>query len=284
MHIKTDLQGVLIYLSLAGYAAALVSVAIKRKPNAGQLCFAFAFSAATASYIVRWVLHHHLPMQNLFEVFLLMGVLIWPIAMLTRRLLGRNTGILSVNAEQEGCTIPLSMTLGDALLGVLVMFPAGFVFSAAPRPLPPALQSVLFGPHVASYMIAYILMARSCVPAAAALAGRYKAERLIEAERLSYGMTAAAFPLLTLGLVLGSIWGKLAWGDWWAWDPKELWSLACWLMYAVYFHWRIVHPKEYIRTRLWLVLTGMVFIVITLLWVNLSRIFAGLHNYAASGL
>ena len=282
MHIKTDLQSVLIYLSLAGYAAAFVSAAIKRKPSAGQLCFAFAFAAATASYIVRWVLHHHLPMQNLFEVFLLMGVLIWPIALLTRRLLVRNTGILPAVANSND-PVQWAMTLGDAFLGVLVMFPAGFVFSGAPRPLPPALQSVLFGPHVASYMIAYVLMARACVPATVALVGRYKAERLIEAERLSYGMAAAGFPLLTLGLVLGSVWGKLAWGDWWAWDPKELWSLACWLVYILYFHWRIVHPKAYIRTRLWLVVLGIIFIVITLLWVNLSRIFAGLHNYAAGG-
>ncbi len=265
MHIKWDIQGLLIYLTLAGYLCAMVRVLVRRKTSAGQLFFAFAFLSALAGYICRWVISTHLPMQNLFEVFLLMGVLIWPISLLTRRLHITQTWV---------------MTAGDALIGVLVMFPAGFVFSAEPRPLPPALQCLLFGPHVASYMIAYVLMARACIPAVAALAGRYEGERLIEAERQSYGMAAAGFPLLSLGLILGSVWGKLAWGDWWAWDPKELWSLACWLMYIFYFHWRIAHPKEYLRTRLWLVVIGMGFVVITLLMVNLSRLFPGLHNYA----
>jgi ABC-type transport system involved in cytochrome c biogenesis permease subunit len=86
--------------------------------------------------------------------------------------------------------------------------------------------------------------------------------------------------LLTVGLFLGSVWGKLAWGDWWGWDPKELWSLAGWLVYSLYFHVRFGWPRLY-RTQQALVLLGMAVIVITLLWVNLSRLFQGLHNYAA---
>lgn len=266
MSIKWDIQGLFIYLTLAGYLAALVGVLVKAKSPAGQIGFAVAFLSALTAYIVRWVISTHLPMQNLFEVFLLMGVLVWPISLLTRRLMNEDSRL---------------MAAGDAVIGLLVMFPAGFVFSAEPRPLPPALQCVLFGPHVAAYMIAYLLMARACVPAVEALTKGYGQDRLINAERLCYGMVSAGFPLLTLGLLLGSVWGKLAWGDWWAWDPKELWSLACWLMYMVYFHWRIAQPNRYLRTRLCLVLCGMAFIVITLLWVNLSRLFPGLHNYAA---
>ncbi len=265
MDIKWDIQGLLIYVTMAAYLAALVIVLIKRTPGAGRGLFAFAFVAALAAYITRWVISSHLPMQNLFEVFLLMGVLIWPVSLLTERMQRSQSWV---------------MPAGDALIGALVMFPPGFVFSAAPRHLPPALQHFLFGPHVATYMIAYVLMARAAIPAVAALAGRYSGQRLIDAERQSYGMAAAGFPLLSLGLLLGSVWGKLAWGDWWAWDPKELWSLVCWLVYMFYFHWRIVHPKQYFRTRLWLVLAGIACIVITLLWVNLSRLFPGLHSYA----
>ncbi|NLK41886.1 MAG: cytochrome c biogenesis protein CcsA [Planctomycetes bacterium] len=265
MHIKWDIQGLLIYLTLAGYAAALVQLLRKRKTGAGRGGLAFAFLAAMASYITRWVLSTHLPMQNLYEVFLLMAVLVWPISLLTEHMQKHRSWI---------------MQAGDALIGVLVCFPAGFIFSAALRPLPPALQSALFGPHVAAYMIAYVLMARAAIPAVAAVVGHYGGQQLIEAERQSYGIAAAGFPLLSLGLILGSVWGKLAWGDWWGWDPKELWSLACWLVYMFYFHWRIVHPRLYIRTRLWLVITGFGFIVITLLWVNLSRLFGGMHSYA----
>jgi ABC-type transport system involved in cytochrome c biogenesis permease subunit len=93
-------------------------------------------------------------------------------------------------------------------------------------------------------------------------------------------MACLGFPLLTIGLILGSWWGKLAWGDYWGWDPKEMWSLASWLVYVTYLHFRYMYGKKYPRINsLWVVL-GMIVIVITLLWVNLSRLFAGLHSYA----
>jgi ABC-type transport system involved in cytochrome c biogenesis permease subunit len=93
-------------------------------------------------------------------------------------------------------------------------------------------------------------------------------------------MVCAGFPLLTLGLVLGSVWGQRAWGDWWGWDPKELWSLASWLLYVGFFHFRYMFGKKYPRINsLWAV-AGLIVIIITLLWVNLSRLFPGLHSYA----
>jgi ABC-type transport system involved in cytochrome c biogenesis permease subunit len=93
-------------------------------------------------------------------------------------------------------------------------------------------------------------------------------------------MICAGFPLLTLGLILGSVWGKLAWGDYWGWDPKELWSLASWLVYVGYFHFRSMFDQTRPRwNSIWAV-AGMAVIVITLLWVNLSKLFLGLHTYA----
>jgi len=48
------------------------------------------------------------------------------------------------------------------------------------------------------------------------------------------------FILLTIGLLIGSVWARTAWGDYWVWDPKESWSLVTWLVYAVYLHLRHV--------------------------------------------
>jgi ABC-type transport system involved in cytochrome c biogenesis permease subunit len=80
--------------------------------------------------------------------------------------------------------------------------------------------------------------------------------------------------------LLGSVWGKYAWGDWWGWDPKELWSLVCWLVYSFYLHWRAVYGKKHLKMNLSLSGLGFICIIITLLWVNLSKLFSGLHSYA----
>ena len=47
------------------------------------------------------------------------------------------------------------------------------------------------------------------------------------------------FPFLTLGMITGAIYAQQALGNYWRWDPKEVWSLITWLAYAVLLHERI---------------------------------------------
>jgi ABC-type transport system involved in cytochrome c biogenesis permease subunit len=124
-------------------------------------------------------------------------------------------------------------------------------------------------------------MAKAFCQAGEQLLTKPKAESpFLPPERGTYELIAIGFPLLTLGLILGSVWGKRAWGDYWGWDPKELWSLASWLVYVGYFHWRYMFGTRHPRINSLWAIVGLVVIVITLLWVNLSRLFAGLHSYA----
>ena len=99
-------------------------------------------------------------------------------------------------------------------------------------------------------------------------------------EKAVYNLVCLGFPLLTLGLTLGAVWGKYAWGDYWNWDPKELWSLATFLIYVLYLHVRYMYGPRRPRLNAALVLAGTAGVVITLLWVNLGRVFHGMHSYA----
>lgn len=263
MAIKYTLQGLLIYLTIAAFLAAFVSTIAGRK-KAGQWFFTLGFCLSLVSYIYRWVDGRHVPLQNLFEVFLCLGLVCYPISLLSRR------------------GLRIGGQWADMLIAAIVLFPAGLVFHAEQQRLPPALQSWLFVPHVAVYMLGYILMAMAAARAAIQLAtaNRPVSNRILPFEQATYELIALGFPLLTLGLILGSIWGKRAWGDYWGWDPKELWSLASWLVYAGYFHWRYMFGKKHPRINSLWAIAGMAVIIITLLWVNLSRLFPGLHSYA----
>lgn len=261
MAIKYTIQGLLIYAAMAGYLLAFV-VMLLGKRKAGHILFLAGFLVSCTAIFYRWIHVGHIPLQNLFEVFLCLGVLAYPISIFCNHVL-RVGGVAA-----------------DMLIGVIVLFPAGFIFSAELMQLPPALQSWLFGPHVLVYMLSYVLMTKAAVQAGLQLAGKQATENLLLPEEATYRMVCAGFPLLTLGLVLGSIWGQNAWGDWWGWDPKELWSLASWLVYVGYFHFRYMFGKRFPRINSLWAIVGLVVIIITLLWVNLSRLFPGLHSYA----
>jgi ABC-type transport system involved in cytochrome c biogenesis permease subunit len=261
MEIKYTIQGLLIYIAIAAYLLAFLTVLLRRL-KVGYVLYVLGFAVAVLSFGYRWYHVRHVPFQNLFEVFLSLGMMIYPVSLFCRRIL--RAGGFSA----------------DMLIGAIVLFPAGFVFSAEPQQLPPALQSWLFAPHVAAYVLAYIFMAKAACQAILQLAGFNQNENLIPCEEATYRMICAGFPLLTLGLILGSVWGKLAWGDYWNWDPKELWSLASWLIYVGYFHFRYLFGKAHTRTNSIWAIIGMAVIIITLLWVNLSELFLGLHTYA----
>ena len=264
MAIKYTFLGLLIYLVIVTYLFAFL-ITVLGKKKTGQWLYLTGFIIAVIAFGYRWYDVGHVPFQNMFEVFLSMGMMVYPLSIFCRRL-------LRVGGDAV-----------DMLIGAILLFPAGFVFHAEPQKLPPALQSWLFTPHVAVYLMSYVIMAKATVQAFCQLKAKpdKAKENLLDYEQGTYRMICFGFPLLTLGLILGSWWGKLAWGDYWGWDPKELWSLVSWLVYVGYFHFRYMFGKRHARINSCLAILGLVAIVITLLWVNLSKIFPGLHNYAS---
>lgn len=139
----------------------------------------------------------------------------------------------------------------------VVAAPIFIIVRASLRPEPmPALQSPLMAPHVAAYACSYLIL----VFAAFGIGRRF---------------TALGFFLMTAGLVTGAVWGKVCWGDYWQYDPKEMWGLATWLAYLAYF---AVGDRPRLQTALRIL--GALLIVLTATVANYSRIFAGVHSYA----
>lgn len=261
MGVKTDLVGYLVYCGLAAHLYAGVALALRRRVF-GRTAFATGFAACAAALAMRWVQLGHAPLGGMFHVFLVLGMLVWPLSLFARRVL---------DAEGEAA---------HALMGCVVLFAAGFVFPAGRGPLPALLRSWLFGPHVGCYLLGYVVMLMGAVQAVLQLAAPAGSELAVRREGATWRLVRLGFPLLTAGLVLGAMWGKRAWGQWWHWDVKELWSLATWLIFAGYLHLRAVLGGRGRRACSMAVLAGAAAIGMTLLWVNLGGA-ASLHAHGS---
>lgn len=53
-------------------------------------------------------------------------------------------------------------------------------------------------------------------------------------DSLAVAVTEVGLAFLAVNLVTGSIWARVIWGVWWAWDPRLTSALICWILYAGY--------------------------------------------------
>uniref|UniRef100_Q01YR5 Heme exporter protein C n=1 Tax=Solibacter usitatus (strain Ellin6076) TaxID=234267 RepID=Q01YR5_SOLUE len=53
-------------------------------------------------------------------------------------------------------------------------------------------------------------------------------------DAMAVAVTEVGLAFLAGNLITGSIWGRVAWGIWWAWDARLTSALVCWLLYAGY--------------------------------------------------
>ena len=106
------------------------------------------------------------------------------------------------------------------------------------KSLMPALQSVWFVPHVIVYMFAYAMMGAVTLFAIYLWVRSARVEPQGEELGVCDNLVRIGWAFLTLGMVMGALWAKQAWGDYWTWDPKETWAAATWLGYLLYMHLR----------------------------------------------
>ena len=152
-------------------------------------------------------------------------------------------------------------------------------------PLMPALQSYWLWLHVSVTLFGEAFFAVAFITSIMYLRADSKEKKGskpgISSEKLdsiSYRCVAIGFPLFTLGgLVFGMIWAYKAWGRYWSWDPKEVWSLITWFVFALYLHTRIVMGWKGRRSA-FIAILGFLAALFTYFGVN--YLLSGLHSYA----
>ncbi len=209
---------------------------------------------------LRWVQAGQPPFKTLYESLLLAAAciaLVYLVVELTyrARLLGAPAAV--------GCAVVMLVALTRA--------------DREAVNLPPALQSAWFIPHVTIYFFGYASIFLAAAVAAVYLVrprpiGLRRPDltggRPIALEAVFDGAVRFGFALLTVGMLMGAAWAKVAWGDYWTWDPKENWSLVTWLVFAAYLHLHYLHHWRGRRLAV-LTIVGFAALVFTYLGMHL---------------
>ncbi len=94
-------------------------------------------------------------------------------------------------------------------------------------------------------------------------------------DNVGYTCLTTGFALLTIGLVTGFIYAKTIWGRFWSWDPKEVFSVGIWLMYAALLHLRIYSGW---RGRKSAIVTIIGFLIILFTFIGVNMLLGGYHQ------
>ena len=157
-------------------------------------------------------------------------------------------------------------------------------------PTPPALQSAWLVIHVlvaalataffaigAGLSIMQLMQARREARQSAGLRFLDTLPGASVLESLAYRVTVVGFVFWTFTLIAGAIWAERAWGRYWGWDTKEVWTFIIWTLFAGYIHARATRGWRGNRSA-WLAIVGFGAVLFNYSIVNLY--FNGLHSYS----
>ena len=226
------------------------------------LVFLASLAAQTAYLVVRGVTARRLPLSNQFEFATAFA---WGIALML---------------------LIVRLRLKADWLSVAVMPMVFLVLSYAalqPREvteLMPALRSAWFGFHIGAAVFSYsAFIIAGCVGLRYLIVSRKGSAdelKLHQMDYLSYRMIALGFLLLTVTILSGALWAEQAWSAFWTWDPKEVWALITWIIYAVYLHLRL-RGKRRGTAMAWFVVIAVPVVFFTFAGVN--TFMRGMHTY-----
>lgn len=241
--------------SLACYAAAFLAALLDlRRPGrrgglpvrlflaAGVLCQAVMIAA-------RWRAGDHFPVTGLFETLHFLAFWVAGITLYFEL----RYGARSYNPAGVALTL---LALAAASFGPKKIFP-----------LTPSLDTPLFFIHVAASFAAYGLWGAGAILGLYEMGTRQPSERerwrRMQDESLYLG-----YILFTWCMLAGSLWAYLAWGSYWTWKIKGLWSYILWFYYS-----GVLHVRRNPRWQGWpadvLALAGFALVLFTYLGLGI---------------
>jgi len=219
-----------LWITIAFYAAGFVAYVLSgngKHPTMGRVSLYLVIIAMilhTFVLALRVMETGYAPIARRFETLLFFS---WSIAVLNTILLLRYR---FRTADQ--LTVPV------ILLALLL---AAFS-NAGVYPLPLILQTWWFEVHVVTSFFAYALFTLAAAAGTIYLSkAKHGSDSDLQVyETIIYRSVLWGFALFSISMVLGAIWGYLAWGSYWLWESKSGASLLLWFYYVGVLHTRMI--------------------------------------------
>jgi cytochrome c-type biogenesis protein CcsB len=230
-----------------------------------------------SAVVARGLAAQRVPWGNLYEYFLTGSMVV--------------VGVYLVLAIKRDIRFLGAVVTSVALL---MLCAATIGFPTPVSPLIPALQSPWIVIHVsvaalgtAVFAIAFCLAVLTLIKHLVAKRDPQEERRVSKTlahlpsttalDRFTYRLNAIGFIMWTFTLIAGAIWANEAWGRYWGWDPKEVWTFITWIVYAAYLHARATRGWSETRAA-WITIIGFASIIFNSTVVN--TYFSGLHSYS----
>lgn len=242
-------------------------VSVKKAYNILAMFMIVAFLLQLYTYILRWIIIGRIPLSNGYETMLFMALFTLFLGSLLQ---------YRIRYTQPFAFLISGFTLLVSHLGQM---------SPQITNLMPVLNSPLLSAHVSIIMIAYSLFAFCMLSGIFSLVLMCIKTRdfrlnqsILQLTILSRSMLYPAVFMLAAGIFLGAIWANVSWGNYWSWDPKEVWALITLLVYSLPLHSRsILSMQKPFRYNLFMVLA---FFTVLMTFFGVNFLLGGMHSYA----
>jgi heme exporter protein C len=118
----------------------------------------------------------------------------------------------------------------NALAAIALTASLWMVFFYAPTEAEMGVVQRIFYVHVPSAWVAFLAFG---IVALCSLGYLWLRDERLDA--ISVASAELGLLFTTIVLVTGPLWGKIAWGAWWVWEPRLTLTLLLWFIYVGYF-------------------------------------------------
>ncbi|MCL2131265.1 MAG: cytochrome c biogenesis protein CcsA [Lentimicrobiaceae bacterium] len=234
-----------------------------RKKNIVEKIVLFSFSTSfiflTFFICLRTCISGRIPLGNGYETLLFLSWITMLIAFLLHK------------------KLPAFLPFGFLLSGFMLL--VSNIMNPQIAPLMPVLLSPWLSIHVSVIMVSYAFLAFTFLNAIAALI-YMKINNLRQAERITAFSQLFLYLgvfLLGIGIFTGAVWANRSWGDYWSWDPKEVWALITFMVYGLALHAPVFSFFSNKKHFHWYLIFAFACVLMTYFGVN--YFLGGMHGY-----